>query len=157
MIWEKYSSNSGREVVKLEAVVDGHENQGNRPVFAWSSNARPSIQDMDKYITIFDPTGKKEWKISELNSTRFVSFKLKANLVLMINKYTNLLTSKSSHTQLSKDLLNPGIRDMSNAVALERNTEIVNELKQKHGMVYRAQDIHWYVWANEILSKPAEL
>ncbi|KAI3655584.1 hypothetical protein MP638_006149, partial [Amoeboaphelidium occidentale] len=25
------------------------------------------------------------------------------------------------------------------------------------GMVYRAQDIHWYVWANEILSKPAEL
>lgn len=143
-IWGKYSSYCAREVVCVEP--EATDNTNTTPVqsrYSWSPNERPTIADKDKYIVLLDPVRKKEFKLSQLNMRLLVSMRARAGLVLIVHKYTTIMASKVNFSTFTKELLNPGLRDRSNAASTERTNEIIQNLKLRHGNTFSGLSVHW--------------
>ncbi|KAJ3244987.1 hypothetical protein HDU77_009659 [Chytriomyces hyalinus] len=128
------------------------------PAWASDSNGHLSINAMDMFVLVSESSSKrKPIPLADLTVTLLVSWKSPKSITVFVQKYSNAMINSATFKKAHKKLLKPLEVDRAQAASESAFSDTVTTLKEIHGTRYIAADVHWGMWANEILSGEAHL
>ena len=126
------------------------------PYCALANEVRPSIDDTDKFLSMYDRAQKRNILISGIDFNRLRSFGGK--------KWNYLFTStlichpKKIFNLVKANLLTPEATDRSGVASISVMNHMKEKLKGYHSRhLATTSDMCWTIWANDILRQPAHV
>ncbi|KAJ3402191.1 hypothetical protein HDU80_005304, partial [Chytriomyces hyalinus] len=127
---------------------------------AWASDSLDhlSINAMDRFVLFSESSNKrKPIPLAELTAALLVSWKSPKSITVFVQKYSNAMVNSATFKKAHRKLLKPLEVDRAQAASESVSSDTVARLRENHGTRYIASDIHWGMWANEIIAGDAHL
>lgn len=143
-LWDLAMENN---LLEKEVIVDGEN-------FAWSADNPTDIDEIDKFIIVYDKVGRRPHKPSLISTDLLTSLRNKeVNVYFYV--YSTSISTKAVYTNFKKALIDPVEKDKAAADTSQRLFEIAGKLKEHHSYHLFAGPMVWNIWANNILSQPS--
>ncbi|KAJ3234837.1 hypothetical protein HDU77_000354 [Chytriomyces hyalinus] len=151
-IWNKFRSN-----LKPRAIVD----DTTTPPSFNISDSDPTIDDIDSYI-YFETNSRKYCfgpkpsfhQITNHMLTNWDTSNRSTPITMLILKHGDAIRNTGAFQQYEKTVLQPVAADRGGAPTEPLHIQVMAQLRERHGSVYRSDSINWRLWVNEILRLP---
>lgn len=123
---------------------------------AWSAiTPNVSLNEIDKFVQIFDIKGKRNHNPTSISMDLLVSLRHK-EVHVMVFVYSRNVSTNTTFNIVKETLLDPAIRDRSAAVANELIDKVIEKLKAGHSHHLTTPfPIGWRIWASFITAQPS--
>ncbi|KAJ3241478.1 hypothetical protein HDU81_000530 [Chytriomyces hyalinus] len=113
---------------------------------------------MDTFVLVSESSSKrKPIPLADLTVPLLVAWKSPKSITVFVQKYSNAMINSATFKKAYKKLLKPLEVDQAQAASESNFSDTVTTLKEIHGTRYVAADVHWGMWANEIVAGDAHL
>ncbi len=121
---------------------------------SWADSLAPTSDDINKYLIFHDKIGKKYYSLEEFSS-KLVHMRNKT-ISLYVHKYS-LSVCNATVWKSVKLLVTPTQADRAGASRNQMVRDLATRLKELYQDQWTAPDIHWTIWANQILSSESHM
>lgn len=118
----------------------------------WSDKVRPEINDIERFVTLQDPSVKKGYSVSALTHRLLVKWRNKT-IKVYVYVYSLNVESLAQYQCLLRKLVAPQVPDRAGAHSMQTEAALAKELQEKHPDL-EGHHSSWLLWANFIHSSP---
>lgn len=141
-LWSKIQPYLRREIIVADQQVQ------------WSDQESPSEDELDKFISFYDQTHRRSFKLDVITDTDLNRWTDGRKITINICHYSTAVVNKTIWGKVEKKLLKPAAKDKAGAAAEAAVDQMINELKTAHRFHYVANYITWRMWADYVLKQP---
>lgn len=125
---------------------------------SWHENEVSTFEDLSKFVGFADKKpGKRSYEFQSITTSNLQAWRNRP-VCLHIYVFSSSVSSANLYKAVCKELLKPKETDRSGAPSNLITTELANRLKEINvGRYTTTSEIHWDLWANDILGSDAHI